>query len=166
MVDKLHKVPLKKEMEFVCTLPQLRSIQSKVEDVLRRATDVSELLATGWVDQIVVPDLLKLSREGVAVRLILPAGETKQPSRDVKDALRQLSGDGIEIRRNDMLHGRILISGDKEAIISSSDLKTDSLVQNREAGIHTTDPIAIRHAIDFFNKVWEESTPYPQMASS
>lgn len=158
MVEKLHEAPLEQKTEFVCTLPQLRSIQDKVKDVLKRAGDVPEVLATGWVDQIVVPDLLELAKRRVALRLILPAGETKQPSRDVKDALRQLSSGGIEIRKNDMLHGRIVVSGDREAIIASSDLKTDSLIQNREAGIYTTDPTTIRHATDFFNKIWEEST--------
>jgi len=157
MVDKLREPPLKEELKFVCTLPEVRSIQNRVGDVLKRAEDVSELLVTGWVDQIVVPDLLKLARGGVAVRLILPAGEIKKPSRDVQDAVKQLSSGGIQIRGNEMLHGRILISGDREAIIASSDLKTDSLVQNREAGIYTTDPAAVRQAIDFFNKVWEES---------
>ena len=134
----------------------VRSIQEKVKDVLGRAGDVQEILATGWVDQMVVPDLLNLAQKGISIRLILPAGETKQPSRDVRDALKQLSGGRIDIRKNDMLHGRVLISGDREAIIASSDLKTDSLVQNREAGIYTTDPVVVRQAIDFFNKVWED----------
>jgi hypothetical protein len=164
MVDKLRESPIKEEMKFVCTLPEVRSIQDKVSDVLNRAGGVSELLVAGWVDQIVVPELLKLARGGVAVRLILPAGEAKKPSRDVQDALRQLGIGGIEIRRNRMLHGRILISGDREAIIASSDLKTNSLVQNREAGIYTTDPVVVRQAIDFFNKVWADRHPQKPQA--
>jgi len=158
MVDELRQTSIKKEIGFVCTLPQVRSIQEKVKDVLGRASDVPEIMATGWVDQMVVPDLLNLAQRGISIRLILPAGETKQPSTDVSDALKHLSGGKIEIRKNDMLHGRVLISGDREAIIASSDLKTDSLVQNREAGIYTTDPVVVRHVMDFFNEVWKERT--------
>lgn len=157
MVDSLREAPMKKKTDFICTLPEQRSIKIKVEEVLSRAGDVPELLSMGWIDQAVLPDLLKLAEGGVKLRLILPMDEKKTPDRGVRDALKQLQKPGINIKTNNMLHARILVVGDREAIIGSSDLKTDSLDQNREAGIYTTDPVIVRHAIDFFNMVWEGS---------
>ena len=114
----------------------------------------------GWVDQALEPDLKQLVESGVAVKLIIPTGATKKPSKEVKDAVSRLPRYGIQVRENEWLHGRVLIIDDNEAVISSADLKTDSLDKKREAGIYTTAPTIIRHTAEFFDRVWEESSTH------
>ena len=160
MTDRLRETQLEKKADFLCTLPQKRTIEIRIKDMLARATSASEVMITGWVDQVLEPDIKRLAEEKVAVKLIIPKGVTKPPSREVKDALSRLARYGVQIRANDWLHGRVLIVDDNEAVISSADLKTDSLAKNREAGIYTTDPTSVRHAGEFFGRVWEESSPH------
>lgn len=160
MTDRLRETQFQKREEFLCTLPHKRTIESRIKDMLARASSASEVMITGWVDQALEPDLKQLVENRVTVRLIMPKGATKTPSREVRDALSRVAGYGVQVRENDWLHGRVLIIDDNEAVISSADLKTDSLAKNREAGIYTTDPTTVRHAAEFFDSVWDESSPH------
>jgi hypothetical protein len=159
MTDKLTDTAANKEPEFVCTLPDKRTIEDRFRDILARASDVDEVLVAGWTDQTLEREIKKLSENGVGIRVILGAGDTKQASRPVQDAVSRLRRQGIQIKSNDWMHARLLISGDREAVISSADLKADSLVRNREAGIYSTNPTVVREASDFFERIWEEAVP-------
>ncbi len=156
MTDKLSGTKLIQEPEFICTLPDKRTIETKIRDVLARALDVDEVLITGWTDQTLEPELKTLRDHGVKIRLVLGSGETKQPARSVQDAASRLTHYGIEIRNNDWAHARLIIGGNREVIISSADLKADSLSRNREAGVYSTNPTVVRQAIDFFERIWQE----------
>jgi phosphatidylserine/phosphatidylglycerophosphate/cardiolipin synthase-like enzyme len=62
---------------------------------------------------------------------------------------------GAEIRYDKMLHARIIIFDDIAAIISSADLDSEGLNNQKQAGILTLDKIVVRDAITFFDKAWE-----------
>jgi hypothetical protein len=160
MTDRLRETQFEKKDEFLCTLPHTRTIESRIKDMLTRASSASEVMIAGWVDQVLEPAIKQLAERKVAIRLIIPKGATKLPSREVKDALSRVAGYGVQVRENDWLHGRVLIIDDNEAVVSSADLKTDSLAKNREAGIYTTDPTTVRHVAEFFDIVWSEGSPH------
>ena len=76
------------------------------------------------------------------------------------DATSRLVTSGGAVKVHKMLHARIFMIGKKVAIISSADLKSDSLDINYEAGIWTNNSTVIDDAFDFFEKVWEEANPW------
>jgi hypothetical protein len=156
MTDKFTSTEIKREPEFICTLPDKRTIEERTRDILSRALGVDEVLIAGWIDQTLEREIKKLSEGGVRIRVILGAGDTKQPSRPVQDAVSRLKRQGVQIKSNEWVHARLLVSGDKEVVISSADLKADSLVRNREAGIYSTHPTVVREASEFFESIWEE----------
>jgi len=54
-----------------------------------------------------------------------------------------------------MLHARIIIFDDVAVIISSADLDSEGLNNQKQAGILSFDKIVVRDAINFFDKAWE-----------
>lgn len=71
-----------------------------------------------------------------------------------------LKQSGAEIRIHPMAHARMIVFDDIVAIISSADLDSEGLSNQRQAGIYTTDKVVVRDAIVFFDKLWEEAEPY------
>jgi phosphatidylserine/phosphatidylglycerophosphate/cardiolipin synthase-like enzyme len=74
----------------------------------------------------------------------------------VTNAIQQLRKAKAEVKRNNMVHARMLIVGEREVIVSSADPKASSLVDNREAGICSNNPVVVRAAGSFFEEVWNE----------
>ena len=62
-----------------------------------------------------------------------------------------------EIRENEILHARMIIVDDKEALISSADLTRDQLIDEFNAGVWVRDKETVKRATDFFDNIWEES---------
>jgi phosphatidylserine/phosphatidylglycerophosphate/cardiolipin synthase-like enzyme len=54
-----------------------------------------------------------------------------------------------------MLHARLIIFDDIASIISSADLDSEGLNNQKQAGILLFDKIVVRDAITFFDKAWE-----------
>jgi phosphatidylserine/phosphatidylglycerophosphate/cardiolipin synthase-like enzyme len=54
-----------------------------------------------------------------------------------------------------MLHARLIIFDDIAAIISSADLDSEGLNNQKQDGILSFDKIVVRDAITFFDKAWE-----------
>jgi phosphatidylserine/phosphatidylglycerophosphate/cardiolipin synthase-like enzyme len=137
---------------FLCTLPTKKEIQAKLEETLERADDVKEVSLTGWIDGSVITHLQNLLSKGVHVRLLTRYSKEK----GVTNAIQQLRKAKAEVKRNDMVHARMLIVGEREVIVSSADPKASSLVDNREAGICSNNPVVVRAARSFFEEVWNE----------
>ena len=142
------------EQLFLCTTPSEKQIRMKIDDILKGAINAQEVLISGWIDGAFVDLLKKLLDNGVKVRIIARSSTQKGD----KDAIKELKLSGAEIKTNNMVHARLLIVKDKETIISSADLKTDSMDNNREAGIYCTIPTIVRGATKFFEKVWDENS--------
>jgi len=62
-----------------------------------------------------------------------------------------------QIRENEILHARMIIVDDKEALISSADLTRDQLIDEFNAGIWVRDKETVKRATEFFDNIWEES---------
>jgi len=116
----------------------------------------SDLYIMGYFDQAMLNTLLPVARY---VRIISPSGALT--NRRNKDALTRMSKAGAKVRTHPMLHARIFCVPDRRVlIVGSGDLQTDCIGGTRfDAGIWSNYPDLIKSAIDFFNRVWEESDP-------
>jgi len=150
-LEKLRK-GVKVNQSLLWTLPQEKEIRVKMDELLNRvAGQKGEVLITGWIEGALEPALHGILKNGGKVRILA----RKSSEKGVNDTLNRLKKSGANIKTNNMLHARIVV-GEGECMISSADLKTDSLDQNREAGVYTTDPTIVKRAKDFFEKVWNE----------
>ena len=62
-----------------------------------------------------------------------------------------------KLRTNKILHARMIIVDDKEALISSADLTRDQLIDEFNAGVWVRDKETVKRATEFFDNIWEES---------
>jgi phosphatidylserine/phosphatidylglycerophosphate/cardiolipin synthase-like enzyme len=84
--------------------------------------------------------------------------EGGKPPSDAYEVFSEIAEEHTEsIRILTKLHARLLIT-DKEALVSTADLTKDSLEAKYEAGISTTDGLAIMKTKEFFEKLWAAST--------
>lgn len=146
------------EHQFVCTSPDRREIKEKVTQTIDDSTDQDEIQITGYFDNALVDKLIRALRRGVQVRLIVPLYHSRE--RDNINATRRVKREGGSVRQHDTNHARLMIFGNKVALVSSADPKTDGLDQNFEAGIWTTNRTLIQQCKDFFEVLWDESTEW------
>jgi len=146
------------EHEFVCTSPDLRQIKEKVTGAIDASTVPDELMLTGYFDNALVDKLIRALRRGVQVRLIVPI--YKPQERDNINATRRIKRENGSVRQHDTNHARLMVFGNKVALVSSADPKTDGLDQNYEAGIWTTNRTLIQRCKDFFDYLWNESVEW------
>ena len=62
-----------------------------------------------------------------------------------------------DLKTNEILHARMIIADDKEALISSADLTRDQLMDEFNSGIWVRDRETVKRATEFFDNIWEES---------
>ena len=109
----------------------------------------------------------KLLRIGQHVRLICPEFAIGS-NRDKKnlEALRKLAEGGAEIKLNYRLHARLMIAYTSHLksllngllVLGSFDYNTECIGRERyDAGIRTHNPDLVKSAVDFFDKVWNDS---------
>jgi phosphatidylserine/phosphatidylglycerophosphate/cardiolipin synthase-like enzyme len=146
------------ESQFVCTSPDTRSIKDKASAAIDSSTQGDEILLTGYFDNALVDRLVRASRRGVQVRLIVP--RYNQNERDNITATRRLRTANGHVKQHDSNHARIMIFGTKEALVSSADPKTDGLDLHFEAGIWTNNRSLVQNSKDFFETIWTESTDW------
>ena len=147
---------------FVECSPEIRTYRGRIEGLFRSGRFDQDLYIMGYFDQIMLDKLLPMARY---VRIISPAGALK--TKKNKDALRRINKAGAKVRTHPMLHARIFCVPDRRIlIIGSGDLQTDCLGGSRfDAGVWSNYPELIKSAIDFFNRVWEESEPLPEASA-
>ncbi len=143
---------LKVEQELACTLPPKREIRSMVEQMLVRAKETVRITSP-YFDGSMVDPLVKLADRGVHVSLITRPKET-QPQKAHSQALDVAAKRGINVKFDKMIHARLLLVDDAEALVSSADLTADSLDSNREVAVRTVSLNAIRKSRQFFDEIW------------
>jgi len=159
IVGKCREAPAAIENQFICTLPTKRTISEKLSMILQDVEGIKDVLLTGYIDGAMIPLLSKLLQTGISVRVVTRP-VTRESGKGVQDAMRQLRKMNAQIKENRMIHARVVIAGEKHVAISSADLKTDSLSENREAGVYSADPAIVAAARRFFEEVWNESNTF------
>jgi phosphatidylserine/phosphatidylglycerophosphate/cardiolipin synthase-like enzyme len=146
------------EHEFVCTSPDIRQIKEKVTHAIDTSERQDEILLTGYFDNALVDRLIRALRNGVQVHLIVPLYRPQE--RDNISATRRIKREHGLVRQHETNHARLMVFGNKSALVSSADPKTDGLDQNYEAGIWTTNRTLIQRCKEFFNALWVESAEW------
>lgn len=143
--------PLKSPFELIFTTPQDKVIKDRSINLIENTQN--ELLITGYLDDSIVSFIIDVVKRGAKVKAIFR--HITRPGN--KKAFKILKNNGADVRVNRDCHARFLISDDREALISSSDLTRDSFYDHFEAGIITNDKATIKKTRDFFYRMWEQS---------
>ena len=151
---------------FVHTSPifdqrmHVKEIYAKVRDMLNSAEAEIKILSP-YMD-VMYEDIVDLAKNntGISIKLIT------RPSRDIQGMRERIAKNVLDLlkiatrgnlRTNEILHARMIIVDDKEALISSADLTRDQLVDEFNAGIWVRDEETVKRATDFFDNIWKQS---------
>ena len=139
--------------QFLVTFYETKSIRDKLAEFAEKSANLREVrVASPYLDNTGAEYLVKMLKNRVKVKLITRKATDNKAHVDALSILSQL---GAEIRYDKMLHARMIIFDDIAAIISSADLDSEGLNNQKQAGVLTLDKIVIRDAITFFDKTWE-----------
>ena len=148
---------------FVHTAPisnqrmPVKDIHLKIEDMLDSAETEIKILSPYM--NLMYEQIIGLAKNNSDLTIHLVTrnlNDTKgKIGRNALDLLKQVTKG--EIRVNEILHARMIIVDDKEALISSADLTRDQLIDEFNAGIWVRDEETVKRATEFFDNIWEES---------
>jgi hypothetical protein len=152
----VYKPSLIPKYSFVYNTIDETFLREKVKEIVDKAEKGEEILITGWIGSFGVRLLNSMMKRNVKFRIIThkptPPEKGKSPSDQYEVFTKVLSKKYPEnVRILAKLHARLLIS-DKEALVSTADLTKDSHEGKYEAGISTTDGLAIMKLKEFFKK--------------
>jgi len=142
---------LESPFELIFTTPQDKIIKDRSINLIENTQN--ELLISGYLDDSIVSFIIDVVKKGAKVKAIFR--HITRPGN--KKAFKILKKNGAEVRVNRECHARFLVSDEREALISSSDLTRDSFYDHFEAGIITNDKATIKKTRDFFYKMWDQS---------
>ena len=127
-----------------------------------------QICITGYFSETIRDKLQKILRNKCHVRLLVPEFpmNTRRDKRNI-EALKKLEKAGAEIKFNNRLHARLMVAYTSYTnnplpqgllVIGSFDFNTECIGRERyDAGIMTRNPDLLQSAIDFFQKVWNDS---------
>mgnify|MGYP001123462868 CR=1 FL=1 len=156
---KLHQKLLRQRPIFLHTSPPAaKEIYDKILDMLPRAKKEIRV-ASPFIDML-YEEIAKAKQNNpnLGVKIISrPKKETGGPrERIAKGAIDELNrvtrGGVIE---SELIHARVVIVDENEALISSADLTRDQLIDEFNAGVWTCDKEVVRNAIDFFDNMFQ-----------
>lgn len=161
VVSGTYRSPVISKYRFVYNTIDETFLREKVKEIADKAEEGEEILITGWIGSFGVRLLNSMMKRNVKFRVIThkptPPEKGKSPSDQYEVFTKVLSKKYPEnVRILAKLHARLLISN-KEALVSTADLTKDSHEGKYEAGISTTDGLAIMKLKEFFEKMWEVS---------
>jgi len=151
------------QSHFVSTIPPETQIKDKLKDMFNKASSrvliCSRFITEFWADIV----KLKNDKPKIDIRILtVPKSEGKQYKGDGKKFIKP-AFDGLQrtlegnFRTNALLHSRLYIIDD-EVLVSSADITPEQLEKEYNAGVWTKDEDTLKKAIDFFEKIWEDST--------
>lgn len=152
---------------FVHTSPifdqrmHVKDIYAKIGEMLNSAETEIKILSL-YIDMM-YGDIINLAENNpdLSIKIIT------RPSKDNNKGMRVKIGKNAldllkiatrgDLKTNEILHARMIIVDDKEALISSADLTRDQLMDEFNAGIWVRDEETVKRATEFFDNIWEES---------
>ena len=151
---------------FVHTSPifdqrmHVKDIYVKIREMLNSAE--TEIKILSLYIGMMYEDIVNLAENNpnLSIKLIT------RPSKDIKGTRERIARNVLDLlkmatkgdlKTNEILHARMIIVDDKEALISSADLTRDQLIDEFNAGIWVRDEETIKRARAFFDNIWEES---------
>ena len=135
----------------------VKDIHLKIEGMLDSAETEIKILSPYM--NLMYEHIIGLAKDNsdLSIKLITrKLSDTKgKIGRNALDLLKKVTKGNI--RENEILHARMIIVDDKEALISSADLTRDQLIDEFNAGIWVRDKETVKRATDFFDNIWKES---------
>jgi len=136
------------------------------DNLFFRLKDFEEIRITGYFSETIRDTLQKVAKiSNHKVQLISP----EFPTRSVRDkrnlqALEKLAKVGVEIKFNNRLHARFLVSHIPALveqggllIVGTFDFNTECIgLERYDAGIITKHPDLVKSAIELFEQIWNE----------
>lgn len=141
--------------QFLVTMVESKTIRDRLTELANSARWREVRVVSLYLDNTGAELLIKMIKNGSHVKII-----TREDKKAHEDAVNMLKQMGAEVKAHKMAHARMVIFDDIAAIISSADLDSEGLNNQRQAGIYTTDKVVVRDAIVFFDKLWNEAKPY------
>lgn len=157
----------KEAYTFVVTTPNKAS-STVYGEISRELSQAKKeiLISSPWITYIVEELSSFKNKEGTSIKII-----TRLIKEDINIGITDLEKFrvlkerfGAEIRYNNDLHAKIVVTDNKVAIISSANLTKKGLSVNYEAGICLKEKVMVSKVAQFFNEVWKESKPLTEQA--
>ncbi len=151
--------------DFITTYPSTRiqSRQTEIRNAAHRIIESAESelrIATLRMDLLhdEIIDRLE-STDDLEVRIITSTGTSSYERSKMKKAVmnelvKRLDG---KVKEDPLMHARMVIGDDEEAIISSADLTRDQLVDEFNAGVYSQNNQFVSDAIEFFDEIWRDA---------
>lgn len=138
----------------------IKEVHDKIREMIRSAE--SEIKITSLYIDSMYEDLIEKCEKNpsISVKVVCRHGSDikgarARIARNVIDLLNIATKDNV--RKNELLHSRIIIADNKEIIVSSVDLTRDQLFDEFNAAIYTRDKEVIDNANSYFENLWENS---------
>lgn len=143
----------------------VREIYEKIKQGLRSAKENIRIISP-YIDMY-YEDIINIKSQNpeIDIRMIT------RPRKDIKGTRERIAKNVLDLlnitisgnlRTQELIHSRLMIIDDKEALISSADLTRESLIDEFNAGIYTRDEETIKRCVDYFDNIWKESDKLSQ----
>jgi phosphatidylserine/phosphatidylglycerophosphate/cardiolipin synthase-like enzyme len=110
-----------------------------------------------YIDTSFLQEIFSRQSQGVTV-MIVTRPDKDFTGKDKIAALRYIKQYIKSNRKtNELVHSRVFIRDNEQALISSADITHDSLVGQFNAGVLLSDPSVIKKLLDYFVHVWDAS---------
>jgi hypothetical protein len=155
---------------FLTTKPSTRlgerdiSIYNQMNEMIEQATK-SILISTRGIDLLHEELIDKaLLEDDLTIKIVTNKKAATGPRKKMKKAVMNelVNRLGSNVREDQLVHSRMLITDETEMLISSADLTRDQLYDEFNAGIYTKNEKEVERAIEFFESIWEDSDPRGQ----
>lgn len=142
------------ELSLFSTIPPYdKSLLEQSQNMIESASDNLKII-TPYIDMSLILPLLEKFDNGVDIQIITRSRNdfSGKSSKEAFDYIKQKLGNGHKY--NSLIHSRLIIKDNYEALVSSSDLTQDSLLSQFNVGIVTTDEKIIKKLSNYFTNVW------------
>ncbi|SDM03657.1 PLD-like domain-containing protein [Halogranum gelatinilyticum] len=164
MLEKKTREYDKSKPKFVTTVPSTRH-EERNTDILNYAgkliseTDEILRISTLRIDMLYEEIIDKIHEDSLEVRILTNTGKTSGSRSKLKvAAMNELNrrSEG-NVKEDDLIHTRFVISDNEALLVSSADLTREQLHEEFNAGVFTRDSEAVGSAIELFDNMWEEA---------
>jgi len=156
--DSIAKSPKNPDILFLDTTPSRG--KHTFEDRLCRMLEDAEfeiVIVSPWIKRQtwnrVKGPLRKFSRQGGKLSVFMRGSESYYSLGRSDNLQEEISGLGGETILVDLLHAKIYMADQKEAIITSANLTKGGTESNYEGGIWVNDPIVLRDICEFIDAI-------------
>jgi cardiolipin synthase len=122
----------------------------KILQFIQQAQSEIKIYTQNIADYSIIGALTKAARSNVKVQILLSSLPTKKRLNYLTQA-----GVVIHFSKHEIIHAKVIMIDQKQALIGSINLTKPSLDENRELSVITADPHVIHDLVKTFNQDWQ-----------